>query len=226
MDNDKIKSRDRDIIISSSLLTAVVTLCLFISETVLKKGALFEADSVWIIFSAISLGCCVTCAFLVLKESSTRSWLYILCLLYLLLVFCCVNASGGLTKSPFISFYATILAVGIIISISGESADPLFSKIKKGSWLSKTPRSLAFLVISIVLCMLAHLLLQHGNLVGQPMQNVNLVGQPMQNVNLQMPFVYLLKYMTVILIALIATGVADYKSLNSVSSQTDISESS
>lgn len=240
-DKDEIDGRDIGCILGASLLTFGVTLFIYIVEIMFTKEALFDSTSNWVVASVVSFLLSIFCVMSFVYRhnkscSLKKKWLYLLCLLYLSLVFFCVNASGGLTLSPFISFYATILAVGIIIS--KESANKFFGVRIWGkiNWTSKAPRSLVFLVIAIAFCMFGHLLLQHNNHTGQLVQNMDpppnkseVDSSPATNQERailsaasrdgrQMPFIYLLKYVVVILVALIATGVADYKSLNSTAS--------
>ena len=246
MANKKIDSNDMKGIFWSTMFTVIMTLLIFAPEILSKTGTLFDLTSGWTSWAMVPFLLSLICVlFFAYKQSDekplNKSWLYLLCILYLSLVFFCVNASGGLTLSPFISFYATILAVGIIIS--EKPANKFFSiRIrKKIDWTSNAPRSLVLLVIFIALCMFGHLCLQYKNHTGQLMQDINsssnkseVDSAPDPNQEeappstasqdgKQMPFMYLFKYMLVILIALIATGVADYKSLNSTASDATIS---
>jgi hypothetical protein len=72
-----------------------------------------------------------------------KLWLYVLALFAVLFVFCLVDSSGGLTRSPFVSFYAGILTVGILIA--------------------EKPAPIMFLGILIVACIAGNGLLQNAS---------------------------------------------------------------
>lgn len=242
MVSNKTSSRTMDIILYSSAATIVMAIIFCIFEGFSMKIPLFDTNSFWLLLMILSFLCSIgygiwlSIQFYIKSNHPKKLWLYALSALYLSFVFFCINSSGGLTASPFISFYGTILAVGIIIS--GNSPTKININFWKIQCKPKIPLSLFVLGGMIILCLSMHLILQYNNNTGpigqnpalnkpevNPAPNLNQEGTPPSTASQdgeQMPLTYLFKYTSVILIALIATGVADYKSLNSTASDATI----
>lgn len=116
-------SKKTALVISIALFIAIIIAFIFAvlytmdipeSERVFKNSIYLK-----FFFITAAFFCCfsyiISITTLSFSVGWSNKWLYFLSLLGISSIFCLVNASGGLTSSPFITLYSTLLTITIIV---------------------------------------------------------------------------------------------------------------
>jgi hypothetical protein len=117
----EVRQESTSAVLGSAILGMVILIVFFVSEYLFREQHVIEVadkSTMWIFGVGLFFLASVLIVFLMAwdREKVRRAHLYGLAICGLLFIFCLVDASGGLTRSPFVSFYPGILTVAIIIA--------------------------------------------------------------------------------------------------------------